>query len=131
MLKVDLTITISIIITICAIISPIITTLLNNHHLYKMKKLEVKLDAEKSAYFYKRGVYEDYLKYTGQYIIVRDTDTSLKYGSIYPLALIYFPTNLVNEIININYEINELRWDTAMDCLNTIAPIIREILQSM
>lgn len=82
-MKVDLTITISVVIAICAIISPIITTLLNNHHLYKMKKLEVKIEAEKSAYFYKRGVYEDYLKHTEQYIIVRDKDTSLKYGSIY------------------------------------------------
>lgn len=130
-MKVDLTITISVVIAICAIISPIITTLLNNHHLYKMKKLEVKLEAEKSAYFYKRGVYEDYLKYTEQYIIVRDKDTSLKYGSTYSLALIYFPTNLVDEILILNDEINSYDWENAIKHLNTIAPVIREILQSM
>ncbi len=130
-MKVDLTITISVVIAICAIISPIITTLLNNHHLYKMKKLEVKIEAEKSAYFYKRGVYEDYLKHTEQYIIVRDKDTSLKYGSIYSLALIYFPTNLVDEILILNDEINSYDWETAIKHLNTIAPVIRETLQSM
>ena len=38
--KVDLTVTISVIIAICAIISPIITTILNNRHLYKIRKLD-------------------------------------------------------------------------------------------
>ena len=34
-MKFDSTITITVVIAISAIISPIITTLLNNHHLYK------------------------------------------------------------------------------------------------
>lgn len=131
MITVDLTVTISVIIAICAIISPIITTLLNNHHLYKMKKIEMKLESEKAAQFYKRGVYEDYLNYTGQYIAVRDHDTHLKYASIYPLALIYFPQNLADEVITLNDEITERRWDTAIAHLNELTPVIREILQSM
>lgn len=66
--KVDLTVTISVIIAICAIISPIITTLLNNHHLYKMRKLDDAAQLRKDSYFYKRGVYEDYLLFTIIYI---------------------------------------------------------------
>ena len=131
MITVDLTVTISVIIAICAIISPIITTLLNNHHLYKMKKIEMKLESEKAAQFYKRGVYEDYLNYTGQYIAVHDHDAHLKYGAIYPLALIYFPTNLTNEIIVLNNELIKHDWDTAITHLNELTPAIREILQSM
>ncbi len=131
MITVDLTVTISVIIAICAIISPVITTLLNNHHLYKMKKIEMKLETEKATRFYKRGIYEDYLKYTGQYITARTSDSCLKYGSIYPLALIYFPQNLADEVITLNDEITECHWNTAITHLNELTPAIREILQSM
>lgn len=50
--KVDLTVTISVIIAICAIISPIITTLLNNHHICKMRKLDDAAQLQKDSYFY-------------------------------------------------------------------------------
>lgn len=129
--KVDLTITISVVIAICAIISPVITTLLNNRHLYKMRKLDIKLEKEKSAYFYKRGVYEDYLKATGRCCAHGDQRNLNDYGAIYALALIYFPEELRPELIHINDLINNYNWQEARIALNQFAPKICTILQKL
>ena len=40
--KIDLTITISVIVALCAIISPIFTTLLNNRYLFKLEESKQK-----------------------------------------------------------------------------------------
>lgn len=129
--KVDLTVTISVIIAICAIISPIITTLLNNHHLYKMRKLDDAAQLRKDSYFYKRGVYEDYLRYTSQCLTNPSASTLNEYGKNYALALIYFPDELQEQLIAINETINNHRWNDALSNLNEIAPVIRKQIQKM
>lgn len=40
-MNIDLNLTITGIIALCAILSPILTTLINNHHQSKMKKVEI------------------------------------------------------------------------------------------
>lgn len=129
--KVDLTVTISVIIAICAIISPIITTLLNNHHLYKMRKLDDAAQLRKDSYFYKRGVYEDYLRYTSQCLTNPSASTSNEYGKTYALALIYFPDELQEQLIAINEAISNHMWANALSNLNGIAPVIRKQIQKM
>lgn len=129
--KVDLTVTISVIIAICAIISPIITTLLNNHHLYKMRKLDDAAQLRKDSYFYKRGVYEDYLRYTSQRLTNPSASTLNEYGKTYTLALIYFPDELQEQLIAINEAISNHMWANALSNLNGIAPVIRKQIQKM
>ena len=129
--KIDLTISVTVVIAICAIISPILTTLLNNRHIYKMKKLEMKLDSEKASLFYKRGIYEQYLKAAGTCVSYANQQLINEYGEIYLLALIYFPEELQTELININDHIVNLSWDKARKSLNQFAPKIRTILKNM
>lgn len=94
-MKFDSTITITVVIAISAIISPIITTLLNNHHLYKMRKLDDETELRKTSYFYKRGIFEDYMRYAGQCVTHATSDALENYGATYALALIYFPDELL------------------------------------
>lgn len=129
--KIDLTITISVVIAVCAIISPIITTLLNNHHVYKMKKLDLKRETEKSSYFYKRGVYEEYLRSAGKCVANADKESLQEYGKIYLLALVYFPEELRDELITINDYISKFSWKEARPALDELAPKICTILQNM
>lgn len=129
--KVDLTITISVVIAICAIISPIITTLLNNRHLYKMRKLDMQLENEKATSFYKRGIFEEYLKVTGRCISHADATRLNEYGEIYPIALLYFPEELRNDLIEINDFVNNYSWKEARHCLNQLTIKICTILQTM
>lgn len=129
--KVDITITISVVIAVCAIISPIITTLLNNRHLYKMKKLDMKLEAEKSSHFYKRGIYEEYLKLAGKCVANANDDSMQEYGEIYLLALVYFPEELRPELTRINTLICSYSWKAARPALDELAPKICTILQTL
>nr|DAN88709.1 MAG TPA: hypothetical protein [Caudoviricetes sp.] len=129
--KVDLTVTISVIIAICAIISPIITTILINRHLYKIRKLDEAAQLRKETYFYKRGIYEDYLRYTGQCITHATVETLDNYGATYALALIYFPEDLQSKIIDLNNAINHGTKDNALKKLNKLAPLIRMQLQDL
>ena len=118
--KVDLTVTISVIIAICAIISPIITTLLNNHHICKMRKLDDAAQLQKDSYFYKRGIYEDYLRCTCRCITAASPAALNDYGKAYALAL-----------IALNNDIKHYLWGEASSKLNELAPLIREQLQKM
>ncbi|RGZ70226.1 hypothetical protein [Lachnospira eligens] len=129
--KVDLTVTISVIIAICAIISPIITTLLNNHHICKMRKLDDAAQLQKDSYFYKRGIYEDYLRCTCRCITAASPAALNDYGKAYALALIYFPNELQDKIIALNNDIKHYLWGEASSKLNELAPLIREQLQKM
>ena len=129
--EIDLTITISVVIAVCAIISPVITTLLNNHYAYKIKKLDMKNEAEKASYFYKRGVYENYLKYTGRCISYATGDALNQYGEVHALALMYFPDQFRNELIEINHFIQNNEYYKAASILNSLAPKLRNTLQSM
>ena len=60
-MKIELTFTITAIIALCSTISPILTAIINNRYLRKMKELELKHEAYKEALFYKREIYEEYL----------------------------------------------------------------------
>ena len=99
---IDLTISVTAILAISAIISPIATAIINNRHQDKLKELEYKHENEKSSLFYKRGVYEDYLRCVGRVVAFSDNESFKEYGRIYPLALIYFPESLYDQLIDIN-----------------------------
>ncbi len=127
--KVDLTITITVVIAICSIVSPVLTAIITNHYQYKIKRLEAKLANEQSTAFYKRGIYEDYLKYAGG-CSVNLTESSLRnYGEIYPLAMIYFPSELIPQITQIHELIISKNHRDVGKILEQITPEIHTILQ--
>lgn len=53
-MNIDLTVTISVIIALCAIISPILVAFINNHYNLKLKKIEI-------ANTYKIKAFENYI----------------------------------------------------------------------
>lgn len=129
--NIDLTVTISTILAIAAILVPSITTLLNNHHLYKMRKLDEAAELRKASSFYKRGIYEDYLRYVGQCVTQHSKESLENYGATYSLALIYFPEELIDKIIDLNNDIRDFQLDNALDKLNDISPLIRRQIEKL
>ena len=83
--KVDFTITISILLAICALFAPSITALINNHHQYKMRKLELTYDAQTHysdlIYKNKYDTYQTFLNAAGDYCLMN------KYTSNYTQTL--------------------------------------------
>lgn len=74
--KVDFTITISILLAICALFAPSITAVINNHHQYKMRKLELTYDAQMHysdlIYKNKYDTYQTFLNVAGDYCLMNE-----------------------------------------------------------
>lgn len=72
----DATITISIVLAICALFAPSITALINNHHYYKLKKLELAHDElihnTDLQYRNKYEAYKKFIESAGHYSVFCD-----------------------------------------------------------
>lgn len=130
-MKIDLTITVTAILGIAAIISPIATAIINNHYLLKMRRLDAKLEHEKEISFYTREIYENYLKASFQYIKKPDAETKHEYSRCYALALIYFPEELIDQIIEINLLLRGSDTSYALPKLEKLSRTVRDILQKL
>lgn len=128
---IDLTITISVILALAAVVSPIFTTIINNRYQLKLKKLEMIQTADKESSYYKRGVLEEYLKAAGACTTVAVDSDFVEFGKVYPLALLYFPESLQNEVVALNKLILTYNREEARRALDQLAPKIRAILQTM
>ena len=98
--KLDLTITVPVILVITSIISPIVTTILNNHHQLKLKRLELKEKRYAESVIYQREIFENYLRSAGKYVKSPNLDfsKSSEYGEYYFLAYMYAPSELQQQM---------------------------------
>ena len=55
--KIDITITISVIVALCAIISPILTAFINNTHQLRLKKIDLAQKELESTVMHKRAIF--------------------------------------------------------------------------
>ena len=111
--KIDLTVSITAILAICAIISPILTALINNAHHTKIKKLELKQEHYQNTTLHRREIFENYLRYTGRCIYRSDSSALKDYGEHYFSALAYAPKDLAEDMIAVNNLIINCRWPEA------------------
>lgn len=92
--KLDLTITVPAILVITSIIAPIVTTILNNRHQLKLKRLELKEKRYAESVVYQRQLFENYLRCAGKFSKSADTKESAEYGEAFFLAYLYAPSEL-------------------------------------
>lgn len=74
--QIDPTITISVILAICALFAPSITAIINNRHQYKIRKLELQYDIKKHhsdiTYKNKYDTYKAFLDSAGEYSLMNE-----------------------------------------------------------
>lgn len=129
--KLDLSITISVIVALAAIISPIFTTWLNNRHQSKIKKMELDQQHFEQSIMYKRSVLENYLKTVGKFLAYNSSDNESEYDSAYLLALMYVTPDIYLEMLEIHKLISELKYPEALNKLEKLTPKLHALLQSM
>jgi len=129
--KIDLTVTISVIVALAAIISPILTAIINNRYQLKLKKMELLQQEYERCVLYKRDILESYLQHAGNCIVHSSHDSLHKYGEFYLRALMYVPDNLYSQMIDANQNIRDYHWDEATVQLETIAKEIKQLLISL
>lgn len=89
--KIDLTITISVIVALCAIVSPVLTAIINNRHQYKMRELELRYVQEDENRKRIQRIYDDYLSAAGAVIRLKSHDNRTQFGASANLAYCYAP----------------------------------------
>lgn len=130
-MKFDLTITVTAILGIAAIVSPIVTSIVNNFYQIKFKKLEIQQKEREMTTYYIRSIFENYLRYSGRCIYNSDADAKKDYGEYYFLALSYSPESLSNSLVQINNAISEHDYPYATYLFEQLKPEISKLLQSL
>lgn len=129
--KFDLTISISVIVALCAILSPILTAIINNRYQIKIKRMELSQQEYRDSVLYHRNVYENYLKHAGRCIYFADQEALKDYGEYYYSALMYAPHDLQSDMIKANWLMLEDKYDEASLIIETIAAKIHTIQQKV
>ena len=127
--KIDLTVTISVIIALCAIVSPIFTSIINNMHQTKIKKLELKQQKYRDTIIHQRNFFENYLKHAGRCIYYADSDALKDYGEHYFSALMYATDDLKADMIEANRLMQKDDWDNASVLIEKLSTKIHNIQQ--
>lgn len=130
-MQVDLTITVTAILGIAAIISPIATAIINNRYQLKLKKMELNQEHLEKTTYYIRSIYENYLRYAGRCINNHDREARKDYGEYYFLALMYAPSSISDALININRAMDSMNYELATALLEKLKPDITELLQRL
>lgn len=127
--KFDLTISISVILALCAIVSPIFTAIINNMHQTKIKKLELKQQEYRDTIIHQRDFFENYLKHAGRCIYYADSDALKDYGEHYFSALMYATDDLKADMIEANRLMLKDDWDNASVLIEKLSTKIHDIQQ--
>lgn len=127
--NIDLTISISVIVALCAIISPILTAIINNRYQLKLKRIELSQQEYQDTILYHRNVYENYLKYAGRCIYFSDADAMKEYGEYYYSALMYASSDIQTDMIKANELMLDTKLEEASALIEKIATRIHTIQQ--
>lgn len=131
MSKQDLATTISVIVALAAIISPILTTIINNIYQVKIKKLELKQQRYEQNDLHKRKIFEDFLSAFNQVCQLQDPESLSKYSSCYSLVYIYLPSEVRKELGEVNLLINRSLWEEAIKYVDRISIDIYKELEKL
>lgn len=101
------------VIAVCAILSPIITTKMNNHHQLELKRIELEQQSIEQKESYLKSIYENYFKQTSKCIAYPDEECVKSYGECYSISFVYFPQSAHEQLKEINSAIHNGDQNTA------------------
>lgn len=129
--KLDLSFTITAIIAICALVSPIATTIINNCHQKSMRKLEYREQEKQRKIERQREIYEDYLRAAGACIQHANPESLLEFGRHSAQILCYVPDDLIDDIQRLERLVISRDRDFAQDQLDLVIAKLRPLLQEL
>lgn len=129
--KLDLTVTVSVIIALCAIISPILTSIINNRYQFKIRKLENQQHRFETQIAYRQKIFEDYLRSAGKCMAYVNTDSLREYQQYYQVALLYASDEIREQMISTNTSMQKRLWNDVSKKLEKLTPMIHAMLQKL
>ncbi len=119
--NIDLTVTISVIVALCAIISPILTTIINNLFQLKLKRLESSQKRYEDTVLHKREIFENFLSAFNQVCQLPTNEAIAQYSSSYSLVYIYLPKKVRDDLGTVNLLINNKKYNEAIKYVDAIS----------
>lgn len=129
-MNLDLSWAITSVIAVCALVSPIITTMINNHHQKQMKILEyqdLEKQREEKRIF---DIYEGFLQSAGSCIQCHSKESLEAFGAHCYQVFPYVSSELRSNISMLNSLVFSQDWENASAYLEIIAVDLRPFLQS-
>ncbi|MGO5053548.1 hypothetical protein ACTQ6A_13765 [Lachnospiraceae bacterium LCP25S3_G4] len=119
------------VIAVCAIVSPILTSIINNHYQLKIRKIEASQKLFEDTVIYKRNVFECYLKHAGRCIARSDASTLKDYGEYHLIAFMYATEDIQKSMSVIHTKMLEYQWQSASKDFEQLIPKINEFLNDL
>ena len=123
---------VTLIVALCALISPIITCGLNNWHQRRMKKLEYEHEDKVAREKWIRDVYDGYIQAADAYIHTSSEETERDFGRHSGLAMRYVPDDLRQQMLEFEKMLCSGYVPTAqkIDALNAIIVKMQQVPES-
>ncbi len=118
------------VIAIAAIISPILTAIINNAFHLIEKSMDNKEKKRERTTDYKRKIIENYLSCLGRQLAGPSYESTEHYKEVYTLVLLYVPSDIRNIIIKIDNCIFDHR-DHAKKLAEDLIPILKQYLTEL
>ena len=119
MFEFDATLTLTGVVALTAIVSPVIVTIMNNHHAYKMKKLEIKHINQSQAF-------ENYMLAVGSILDEHSSQTFRDYEARKCLAYIQAPRSAWREMDKLDKLIKERKFNDARKVMADVGKVLSQ-----
>lgn len=121
---------VAMVVSLCALVSPMLTAIFNNWHQQKMKQMEYDHQERKERLRREREIYEGYIRAAGAAIQSPTAENLQEYGSHSALAAYYVPEEIQKDILAmdklISYETSfDVKLDEKVQLLNKIVTSLR------
>lgn len=106
---------------IVAILAPIFVAIINNHHQYRIKKMELEQKSYEQSVLHKREIFEKFLSAFNKACQLQTKEAISEYSSCYSLVYIYLPKPVRDELGLINLLIDRKNWAEAIKYVDRIS----------
>ena len=123
----DLSFTITAIIAICALVSPILTAIINNIFQLLLRRQEFKHEEKLADEEHEREVFEGYVRAAGACIQVQNTEALHEFGRHSSQAMYYVPEDIREEMLKLEKSIRTDDKSSKVELLYTITTKLRQL----
>lgn len=116
---------------ITAILAPLFVAIINNHHQYKLKKMELEQKSYEQSVLHKREIFEKFLSAFNKACQLQTADAVSEYSSCYSLVYIYLPKPVRDELGKINLLIKQHDWSEVIKYVDRISIDIAAELEKL
>lgn len=124
--------TVTVVIAVVAIVSPILTAVINNCFQLKSKKIEIEEEHRQDTVNYQRIIFEDYLRQAAYRVKGTKNNIEDKYQEVYALALLYAPEEIQSQMVKIDtLSSNQYQLFEANENFIKLIPQIKQYIEKL